>query len=214
MDEDMKPPASGSGGNGSSLEAGDSGARPLLSTYYGDPKLTAAAFVRQVKAAAAAAQRAGDGPVTFDSEDAQQVLERLNELDPWLARTGALRGKGPPFRNWVERVTEAAHKQCMDGAGSEYPTVMERFRCFLDRTAGDLLGKDAVRKRRTGNLVRLVFVWMVERQKTGAGARLAAGMAAGFAESEGPCQSTGAEADAGRRGLSAIAQILAIGGSL
>ena len=63
------------------------------------------------------------------------------------------------------RSTEEAHKQCMDGAGSEYPTVMERFRCFLDRTAGDLLGKDAVRKRRTGNLVRLVFVWMVERQK-------------------------------------------------
>ena len=164
MDEDMKRPASGSAGDGNPQAADDPGSMPLLSAYYGNPKVTATAFIRGVKAAAKSARQAGDEAASFDFEDTVQVLERLDELDPSLARTGSLLGKGPPFRGWVERTTEEALDRLMDEAGNDDPTITERFRRFLNRIDGDLFGKDAGRKRRAKNLIRLVFVWMIERK--------------------------------------------------
>ena len=155
MDENMKSPASGSAGDTQRADA--SSATPLLSAYYENPKMKPPAFVQHVKAMA--------GPVVFDSEDEKQVLERLDEFDPSLARTGALLGKGPPFRGWVERATEKALDLLMDDADREYSTIMERFRRFLDNATSDLSGKDADKKRRAKTLIRLVFVWMVERRK-------------------------------------------------
>ena len=165
MDEDMKPPASESTDGGDSRTASDAGSMPRLSAYYGNPKVTAAAFVREVKIAAKSARQAGVEAARFDLGDTAQVLERLDEFDPSLVRTGALLGKGPPFRGWVERATEETLNRLMGDIGNDDPTITERFRRFLNNTDGDLLGKDAGRKRRAKNLIRLVFVWMIERER-------------------------------------------------
>lgn len=221
MDEDMKPPVSERTDGGDSRAADDPGSMPLLSAYYGNPKVTTAAFVREVKIAAKSTRQAGVEAARFDLRDTAQVLERLDEFDPWLARTGALLGKGPPFRGWVERATEETLDLLMGDAGSDDPTITERFRRFLKKTDSDLLGKDAGRKRRAKNLIRLVFVWMIERE------RLAPERALSLIwrqvsrnrreQSQGACQTTQATdltTDAGRCTLSAVAQILAVGGSL
>lgn len=130
---------------------------PRLYSYYSDSRVTAAAFVRAVKAA---------NVLCFDGGDVYQTRTRLDELDPTLARTIGLLGKGPePVARWVTEVTRETLRQTLSGDVSDgYEAANGLFDRVARMSAEHLALKDKQRRTRAQNLLRLVLAWLIEER--------------------------------------------------
>lgn len=129
--------------------------RPRLSSYYTDPRITAAAFVRAVRATRI---------IRFDAEDVYQTRTSLDELDPTLARTVGLLGKGPePVARWVTEITKQTLRQALSGDVSDgYEAANTLFDRVVRMSAEHLAAKDKQRHARAQNLLRLILAWLIE----------------------------------------------------
>ena len=130
---------------------------PRLFFYYSDSRVTAAAFVRAVKAAKISC---------FDGEDVYQTRSRLGELDPTLVRTVGLLGKGPaPVARWVAEVTKQTLRQVLPGGVSDgYEAANTLFDRVVRMSAEHLAAKDKQSRARAQNLMRLVLAWLIDER--------------------------------------------------
>lgn len=138
--------------DGAVSEKGPVAAR--LSTYYADIRLKPAVFLKAVRTEKIRA---------FDAQDVSNVVQRLGETDPTLARTVALLGKRPHAASrWVVEATKAALKLYLPEAASDaHETSKRLFDRVVRMSAEDLATKDKQLRTRTQNLVRLVLAWLV-----------------------------------------------------
>lgn len=142
--------------SGSSASKG-AAVTPRLSAYYSDPRVTAIAFVKAVRASKLK---------SFNAEDISHATRNLDETDPTLARTVALMGKGPhAVDRWVVEATRAALRLYLpDTLSDEHQGPSILFDRVVRLSADELAAKDKLRRARAENLLRLVLGWFIDQR--------------------------------------------------
>jgi hypothetical protein len=130
---------------------------PTITTYYLDPKIKLAPFVKAVRTAKI---------FRFQPSDVETAHEKLGEADPTLARTLALaRGNRTPeaIERWVAEATEATVRASVPSA-LDYVGAKSVLECIVNALGSDLAEKAGARRTRAQNLLHLALIWLIEQR--------------------------------------------------